>query len=55
MQSLTKEYLLLFNAITDAETLLARLRADLIATQQQAEALFLEDGEDVSQEYHPHS
>ena len=41
MQNLTKEYLLLFNAITDAETLLARLRADLIAAQQQAEALFL--------------
>ena len=55
MQNLTKEYLLLFNAITDAETLLARLRADLIATQQQAEALFLEGGEDVSQEDHPHS
>ena len=53
MQSLTKEYLLLFNAITDAETLLARLRADLIAAQQQAEALFLEGGEDVSQEDHP--
>ena len=55
MQSLTKEYLLLFNAITDAETLLARLRADLIAAQQQAEALFLEGGEDVSQEDHPPS
>ncbi len=55
MQNLTKEYLLLFNAITDAETLLARLRADLIATQQQAEALFLEGGEDVPQEDHPHS
>ena len=51
MQSLTKEYLLLFNAITDAETLLA----DLIAAQQQAEALFLEGGEDVSQEDHPPS
>ena len=55
MQNLSKEYLLLFNAITDAEALLARLRADLIATQQQAEALFLEGGEDVSQEDHPHS
>ena len=42
MQSLTKEYLLLFNAITDAETLLARLRADLIAAQQQAEKQLLE-------------
>lgn len=56
MQSLTKEYLLLFNAITDAETLLCRLRPDLIARcQQQAEALFLEGGEDVSQEDHPPS
>ena len=55
MQNLTKEYLLLFNAITDAETLLARLRADLIATQQQAEALFLESGEDVSPEDQPRS
>ena len=51
MQSLTKEYLLPFNT----ETLLARLRADLIAAQQQAEALFLEGGEDVSQEDPPPS
>ena len=53
MQNLTKEYLLLFNAITDAETLLARLRTDLMAAQQQAEALFLEDGEDASREDQP--
>ncbi|CDC70598.1 MULTISPECIES: hypothetical protein [environmental samples] len=55
MQNLSKEYLLLFNAITDAEALLARLRADLIATQQQAEALFLESGEDAAQDPPSHS
>lgn len=42
MQELTKEYILLFNTITDAEETLARLRADLIAAQQQAEAIFSE-------------
>ena len=42
MQNISKEYLLLFNAITDAEEALQTLRARLIAAQQQAESLFLE-------------
>ncbi len=41
MESVKKEYLLLFNAITDTEEALRRLRADLMAVQQQAEDLFL--------------
>lgn len=39
--TLTKEYLLLFNAITDAEASLNALREDLISVQQQAEELYL--------------
>ncbi|MDY3985201.1 hypothetical protein [Dysosmobacter sp.] len=46
MQNITREYLLLFNAITDAEATLSQLRAQLIAAQQQAEALFLDDPEE---------
>lgn len=45
MKSLPKEYLLLFNAITDAEEMLSQLRESLIAVQQQAEDLFLEEQE----------
>jgi len=41
MKSLSKEYLLLFNAITDAEETLAQLRESLMAVQRQAEELFL--------------
>lgn len=43
MKPISKEYLLLFNALTDAETALQLLRQELIAVQQQAEALFLEE------------
>ena len=43
MKSLSKEYLLLFNALTDAEESLRHLRQELIAVQQQAEELFLEE------------
>lgn len=47
MTVLSKEYLLLFNAVTDAERALARLRESLLEVQRQAEELFLEeDGED---------
>ena len=48
MMPLPREYLLLFNAITDAEETLRHLRTQLILTQQQAEQLFLEslDGGD---------
>lgn len=43
--NISKEYLLLFNAITDAEEALSQLRADLVAAQRQAEELFLGEKE----------
>ena len=43
MNSLKKEYLFLFNALTDTEEALQQLRRDLMAVQQQAEELFLEE------------
>ena len=43
MKDITKEYLLLFNTITDAEETLRQLQARLVAAQQQAELLFLEE------------
>jgi len=43
MRNISQEYLLLFNAITDAEESLARIREDLMAAQQQAEDLFVEE------------
>jgi hypothetical protein len=46
MKTLSKEYLLLFNAISDAEETLRQLRETLIAAQQQAEELFLDAPED---------
>lgn len=49
MDAIKKEYTLLFNAITDAETTLEQLRTRLIAAQQQAEELFLA-AEDSNQE-----
>ncbi len=45
MSTISREYLLLFNAITDAEETLRALRETLIAVQQRAEILFLEGGE----------
>lgn len=42
---LSKEYLLLFNAITDAEEALTQLREELVAAQRQAEDLFLGEKE----------
>ena len=42
MQTISKEYALLFNAITDAEEILAQLRQTLIDTQRRAEELYLE-------------
>ena len=41
MQTLPQEYLLLFNALTDAEKVLRQLQASMIQAQQQAEELFL--------------
>lgn len=43
MTALSKEYLLLFNAVTDTERALSQLREALLDVQRQAEELFLED------------
>lgn len=48
MYEITEEYLLLFNAVTDAEDTLLRLREDLIAVQRRAEELYIEKGEKKS-------
>ena len=45
MNTISKEYLFLFNAITDTEETLPQLRQRLIAVQQQAEELFLQEEE----------
>lgn len=50
MKPITKEYLLLFNAITDTEETLCQLRTRLIEIQQQAEELFLEEEASATQE-----
>lgn len=42
MTAIPKEYLLLFNAVTDTEQALARLRETLLEAQLRAEELFLE-------------
>ena len=42
MKNISKEYLLLFNTITDMEAALQHLQEQLITAQQQAEALFLD-------------
>ena len=47
---ISKEYLLLFNAITDAEEALSQLREELVAVQQQAEDLFLGEREQQGEE-----
>jgi hypothetical protein len=43
MKPIAKEYVLLFNAVTDAEEVLSQLRRSLIDIQKQAEDLFLEE------------
>ena len=43
MKTITKEYLLLFNAITDLEQTLEHLRQELLDVQRQAEELFLSE------------
>ncbi len=45
MHEITQEYLLLFNAVTDAENTLLHLREDLIAAQQRAEELYMDGDE----------
>lgn len=42
MQKIPREYLLLFNAITDAEESLRRLQVSLMEAQRRAEELFIE-------------
>jgi len=46
MQNLSKEYLLLFNTLTDTEDALVQLYRVLIAAQQQAEELYMAEMED---------
>lgn len=41
MENLSREYLLLFNAVTDTEQALERLRQQLILTQQRSEELYI--------------
>lgn len=45
METLTKEYLLLFNTLTDAEESLRQLREVLQNAQRQAETLFMDRSE----------
>ena len=42
MAAIPKEYLLLFNALTDAEHTLSQLRETLLEAQRQAEELYVE-------------
>ena len=47
MQYHLKEYLLLFNTITDLEDSLSELQERLITAQQRAEELYLAEEEDT--------
>lgn len=49
MQTIAKEYLLLFNTLTDAEEALRRLEARLVEAQRQAEELFLQGPDQSTQ------
>lgn len=42
MKTISKEYLLLFNTISDVEETLRQLQESLVAAQRQAEELFLD-------------
>lgn len=48
MQEMSKEYLTLFNAITDAEHVLQALYAALQQAQQRAENLYISEGRECS-------
>ena len=50
MQNIPKEYLLLFNAITDAEESLRRLQVNLREAQRQAEDLFIQEEDPTPQQ-----
>lgn len=45
MENLTREYLLLFNALTDVEQVLRELRERVVSAQQAAEELYISGGE----------
>ena len=45
MRKISREYSILFNAITDIENDLARIRARLIKTQQDVEEAYINDDE----------
>lgn len=49
METISKEYLLLFNTISDVENTLRQLQEQLIAAQRQAEELFLNTSEEPPQ------
>ena len=49
METISKEYLLLFNTISDVENTLRQLQEQLIAAQRQAEELFLNTAEEPPQ------
>lgn len=46
MDEITREYLTLFNAVTDAARTLEDLRQRLLLAQQKAEALYVMRGEE---------
>ena len=50
MQKVSRDYLLLFNAITDAEETLDRLRAELMEAQRRAEELYISEDDAASRE-----
>ena len=45
MENISQEYIILFNAITEAEEALRATREKLIAVQQRAEELYISGGE----------
>ena len=47
MKTISREYLLLFNALTDTEETLRQLREKLMDIQRKAEELFLEETDPV--------
>ena len=49
MENLTREYLLLFNALTDVEQALRELRERVVSAQQAAEELYISGGEAKAQ------
>lgn len=48
MQNITKEYLLLFNTITDISEELSRLQNRLLEAQEQAEELYIRGQESLT-------